>query len=259
MVRLHDSSRRQICMVLFLGLCVLPTLAIGGWAIVRRLPWERQAEAARLAGELGLDVSIDAMAHTQPGVVRYTGLKLADPETGRELLCCDEVEATWTSMTDSHGQTRPAVVLAARQIESTASAWQRLRESLRRRLERQSGTPEIEVRVTAKQWTLREGGDLQVLENVEGGIGLTPEGIRALLEFRIAGGSKSPVRMQIVRNRRVSPPAYAFDLDTAADCMPPSVATLIRALAPSDESQNPLAQPNSRLARLLSAADAARK
>ena len=145
MFRLHDNTRRQLCMAAFLGLCVLPTFAVGGWAIARRLPWNCQAEAARLSGELGVAVSIESMTHTLPGVVRYKGLKFSDPETGRELLRCGELEATWTSFTDSLGQ-RPAVVLEARQVESAGTAWERLEEVLRRRLECQSGRPEVEFR-----------------------------------------------------------------------------------------------------------------
>ena len=33
MFRLHDSTRRQICVMLFMGLCALPTLGVAGWAI----------------------------------------------------------------------------------------------------------------------------------------------------------------------------------------------------------------------------------
>ena len=194
MFRLHDSTRRQICVALFTGLCVLPTLGVGGWAIARRLPWNRQAEEARLSAELGLAVSLESMSHTLPGVVRYTGLKLADPETGRELLRCSEVEATWTSMSDSQGRTRPAIVLAAKHVESAASTWQRLKETLRRSLECQIGRPEVEIRVTADAWTLREGNDVQVLEKVEGGVGRnlqSPPGCRRSSPFALRPARRS--------------------------------------------------------------------
>ena len=221
MFPLYDRTRRQICTAAFLGLCLLPTLAVAAASIARHLPWHKQAEAQRLSQELGLDVSIDAMEHTLPGVVRYTGLKLADPETGQELFRCAELAATWTSMTDSQGQTRPAIVLAATRAESATSAWQRLHEVLRRRLECQGGRPEIEVRATADQWTLDDGNDSQVLQVVEGAIGLMPNGIQALWAFRLPEvNSPQPVRMRIVRNRQVSPPANAFEMDTGPTPVP---------------------------------------
>ena len=124
-------------------------------------------------------------------------------------------------MTDSHGQTRPAIVLAATQAESATSAWERLDEVLRRRLECQGGRPEIEVRVTADQWTLHDGDESQVLQVVEGGIGLMPNGIQAQLAFRLPGvNSSQPVRMRIVRNRQVSPPANGFEMDTGPSPVP---------------------------------------
>ena len=222
MFPLYDHTRRQVCMAAFLGLCVLPTLAVSGWSVSRRLPWHKLAEEQRLSQELGLDVSIGSMQHTLPGVVRYTGLRLSDPETGQELFRCTELAATWTSMTDSHGQTRGAIVLAAREAESAASGWERLHEVLRRRLECQGGRPEIEVRMTADRWTVRSGDESEVLQVVEGsGIGLMPNGIQAQLAFRPPGaGSPQPVRMRIVRNRQVSPPANGFDMDTGPGFVP---------------------------------------
>jgi hypothetical protein len=162
---------------------------------------------------------MESMEHTLPGVVRYTGLKLIDPETDLELLRCDVVDATWTSLTDSRSHTRPAIVLAARQIESTAGAWQRLDEVLRRRLECQSGRPEIEFRLTADQWTLRDGNDSQMFRDIEGAIGLVPNGIEAQVAFQ-PPDAKSPVQMRIARNRLVLPPANRFDLDTGPGFVP---------------------------------------
>jgi hypothetical protein len=208
-------------MVAFLGLCVLPTLAVSGWGIARRLPWHRQAEEQRLGQELGLAVSIESMTHTLPGVVRYGGLRLTDPETGLELFRCAEMAVTWTSMTDSQGQTRPAIVLAATQAESTTGAWQRLNEVLRRRLECQGGRPEVEVRLTAEPWTLHDGAEPQVLQTVEGGVGLMPNGIQAQLAFRLPGVTAAqPVRMRIVRNRQVSPPENSFEMETGPSAIP---------------------------------------
>ncbi|MEI8374510.1 MAG: hypothetical protein WCJ35_16925 [Planctomycetota bacterium] len=221
MFPLHDRTRRQICMAAFLGLCVLPTLVVTGWSIARHLPWHKQAEEQRISQELGLNVSIEAMRRTLPGVVRYTGVKLTDPETGQELLRCTELSATWTSMTDSSGKTRPAIVLAATQAESVVRGWERLHEVLRRRLECQAGQPEIEVRITADQWTLRSGDESQVFQAIEGGIGLMSNGIQAQLAFRLPGvNSSRPVRMRVVRNRQVSPPANSFDIDTGPSSIP---------------------------------------
>ena len=57
---------------------------------------------------------------------------------------------------------------------------------------------------TRDAWTLREGNDVQILEKVEGGVGLIskPAGMQAQLSFRIATSPTKPlVRMRIVRDR----------------------------------------------------------
>jgi hypothetical protein len=222
MFPLYDHTRRLICMAAFLGLCVLPTLAVSGWCIARRLPWHKQAEEQRLSRDLGLDVSFDSLRYTLPGVARYTEIKLTDPETGQELLRCSELVATWTSMTDSHGQIRPAVVLSATQAESASSAFQRLHEVLRRLLECQSGRPEVEIRLTADQWTLHCGDHVQILQVVDDtGVGLMSNGIQAEMSFRLPGvNPPQPVKMRIVRNRQVSPPANGFEMDTGHSAVP---------------------------------------
>jgi hypothetical protein len=220
MFPLYDHTRRQICMATFLGLCVLPTLAIAGLSISRHLPWHKQFEAQRLGQELGVDVSIESIEHTLPGRVRYADVKLTDPETGRELFRCAELAATWTSMTDKHGETRPAIKLVCSQVESASGDWNRLYEILRRPLECQGGRPETELRVTADHWTLHDGTQTQVLDAVEGGLGFT-DGIQARLDFRLPEiRTDQPLRMRIVRNRQISPPANEFDIDTGGCPIP---------------------------------------
>ena len=77
-------------MALFIGACALrPTLRRrrrGGCRGIGR--GSTGAEAQRLGWQLGMKVSIDAVAHPRPGVVRYEGLVLANPETGEEVAHC---------------------------------------------------------------------------------------------------------------------------------------------------------------------------
>ena len=134
MFPLHDHTRRRICVALFFLLGVVPTAAVAAWAIVWHSPWHLRGEVERLGRELGVDVAIDGLRHSRPGVVIYEGLKLSDPETGQTILRCRQLEATWTSMTGSQGDSRPAVVLSLPQAEIETAAWDRLSQILQRRL-----------------------------------------------------------------------------------------------------------------------------
>ena len=93
MFALHDRVRRRICIAGFFALAVAPTLAVLGLAVAWRLPSHVRAEAERLGRQLGVDVSLTGVEHPLPGVIRYRGLDLSSPETGRTLLRCGRLEA----------------------------------------------------------------------------------------------------------------------------------------------------------------------
>jgi hypothetical protein len=221
MFPLHDHTRRQICIALFFLLGVVPTAAVAVWAVAWHLPWHVQSEAERLGRELGVDVAIDGLRHSRPGVVIYEGLKLSDPETRQSILRCRQVEATWTTMTGSQGEQRSAIVLAMPQVEIETAEWTRLSEIVQRRLQGQGGRPEIEVRVAADEVTLRWGESVQGLTHFEGGIGVLPGGIQAQAAFHLAGTTPAePIRVRMVRNRQVTPPANGFELNTGSSEVP---------------------------------------
>ena len=232
MFRLYDQTRRRICVAAFFMLCVVPTAGVAVWCVVASLPGRRQAEAQRLGQLLGLDVSLDGFRSSRPGVVVYEGLRLSDPETGQAALRCGALEAEWTRLVDPQGQGRPAVVLTASTMEIEAAGADRLWQLLQRVLQSQNGRPEVEVRLTAAEMTVRGLETSQPLVHLEAGIGILPGGIQAQAAFRLPGAEQSePVRVRIVRNRQIAPPANGFELDTGGNAVScqmlwPSVAEL---------------------------------
>ena len=117
MLRLHDRTRRRICVAGFFLLCILPTVLVAGWCVAWHLPGHVSAEARRLTRQLGLDVTLEGLRHLRPGVVLYEGLELADPETGRSVLRCRLLEARRTKTADQQGQPQTSLVLIASQPE----------------------------------------------------------------------------------------------------------------------------------------------
>jgi hypothetical protein len=217
MFQFYDKTRRRIALTAFFLLCLAPTAAVVGWCIAWRVPWHVHSEAERLSRQLGVDVSLDALRHPRPGVVVYEGLKLSDPETGRVVLRCRALEATWTKMTDAAGNRRPAVVLAASQPEIEAAAVERLWQLVQGLVQGQRVGMEAELRLTAGELTLSAGENSQTLADVEAGMGAAPGGVQAEAAFRLAGANTAgePVRLRLVRNRQVTPPANGFEMDTA--------------------------------------------
>jgi hypothetical protein len=232
MFRLHDNTRRRICRAAFLLLCVLPTASVSVWCARRHLPGGAAAEAKRLERELGLEVSLAGLRYLRPGRVLYEGLELRDPETGRPLLRCRALEADWQQSTDREGRPRMSLVLIASQPEIEAAAADPqvgapLGELLDRMLRRQTilrtvpGEPQTDVRLAAGQLTLRAAGGSQTLSELQGSIESFAGGTQAEASFRLAGiDTPQPIRIRIVRNRQITPPATGFELDTGGGAVP---------------------------------------
>ena len=104
-----------------------------------------------------MDVAIDGVRHSRPGVVIYEGLKLSIRRRARASCDVRQLEAAWTSMTGSQGDSRPAIVLSRRKRRSRPRRGIGWRQIVQRRLQGQGGRPELEVRVAADEVTLRNG------------------------------------------------------------------------------------------------------
>ncbi|MGA2069317.1 MAG: hypothetical protein ABSG86_30485 [Thermoguttaceae bacterium] len=220
MLHLHDQTRRRIALAAFFALGIVPTAMIGAWCVLRQGPWDAWAESQRLGRQLGMDVALGTLRHPRPGRVVYEGLRLSDPETGQEVLRTALLEATWTVAVDGRGR-RPAVVLAAPQVEVEIDGTGRLWQILQQNLRLQCGRPEIEVRVKVDELVIRGGEHPLALAHVEGGIGALSGGVQAVASFHLAGrAAAAPVRARLVRNRQLRPPADSIELDTAGTPLP---------------------------------------
>ena len=58
MFRLHDKTRRRLCMAGFFLLCIAATLGAAAGALCGHLPWAAEEEARNLGRQLGLEVRL---------------------------------------------------------------------------------------------------------------------------------------------------------------------------------------------------------
>ena len=252
MFRLHDRTRRRICLAAFGLLCVVPTVLTGGWCIWRHLPGRVAAEAAALQRELGLDVSLQGLKHLRPGIVLYEGLALFDPETGETVLRCRVLEAARSQTAGKEGQSRTTLGLIASQPEIEVGSLDRLGQLLLRLMQRRPGTDPVDLRLTAADVTLRSQQSSQTLAGLLGEITTLPNRTHAEIAFRLASvdsasvdsasvdsasvdsasvdsasvDSAEPIRIRVVRNRETIPPSTGFQLDTAGQPIPCDVLAM---------------------------------
>jgi len=239
MFRLHDRTRRHLCIAGFFLLCVTPTVLVAGWCVTRHLPGrtaaeaqrhlsDAAAEARRLKLVLGFDVSLDGVTHLRPGVVLYEGLELRDPETGDAILRCRLLEVGRIAADDRDG-TGPggSLLLVASQPEIEADALDRVGELVMRLLRRRTGDGDLDVRLTAGELTLRAQHGLQTLTDLTVTVESTPAVAQADARFRLAGDATSdPIHIRLARNRKATPATTGFDLDTGGRALPCSVLAM---------------------------------
>ncbi len=221
MFRLHDKTRRRICIAGFFAIGIVPTVLVSAWCIVRHRPGHVAAESQRLSRRLGLDVKLDAVRYLRPGAMLYEGFELADPETGKTVLRCRMLEATWKKHAGRKEKHPDLLVLTASQPQLETDALGRLGQLIHSILQRRTGRPDVDVRLTAREVTLHCGKDSLTLTDLHGGIDTSSVGAQAQIAFRPVGvDSPDPVRVRLWRNRQTNPPSSGFELDTAAVALP---------------------------------------
>lgn len=228
--RLHDKTRRRICIASFLLLGALPTLCASAWCIGRHLPSCVRAESRELALQLGLDVKLERVSYVRPGAVLYHGVELADPETGQILLRSRLLEIVNGRETDEHGQPQPMLTLTASQPQIDAAAIPRVWRWLQTLMTGQLSRTKTLVQLSAPELTLQAAAGAQTLTNLEGLVENLPGGTHAQLHFRLVGAdTPEPARIRLVRNRQVSPPASGFELYTGGGELPCNVLAMAMA------------------------------
>jgi len=244
MFPLHDRTRRKIVLGLFFPLCIVPTLLVLGWCLWRRTPAHARHVAQQLGWQMGMKVSLESVRDLRPGAVRYEGLALWSPETGRRVLFCPTLEARWTSE-----KSRPLLVLAApAPPELAASDLDELAKLAERVLSGRAGWTDVNVHVQAAEaMVVDESGRhtfaavrarIESLQGQDAAGGPEPTAREAVAELAFHPFGTTPgvePRLGVRRIRQIGPspdgpePVTELELDTGDAPLP---CPLLAALAP---------------------------
>ncbi|MDZ7618650.1 MAG: hypothetical protein U1E05_16730 [Patescibacteria group bacterium] len=218
MFQLHDRTRRRIAVGIFVALCIAPTLLILLWGLNRQMPWHTAAEVRRLAAVLGLQVQADRVSNTKPGQWHYDGLSVSDPETGRQLFRCEQLEV---SHAGGEGSSPATLVLHARKPVTDALGVATLFQLLSRAMQGQMSLAPVDLQWTADSLVFDDAEEAILLQSLAGGTQLHPDGVQAQLRFQLAeGAGAEPSHIEIHRNRLVSPAGLELKLYTGAAPLP---------------------------------------
>jgi hypothetical protein len=218
---MHDRTRRLLCRLGFLLLCVLPTLAVAARIAVVRSPAyiaARRAECERrISDALGLAVTVRAAHQLLQGDTKLEDVVFTEPETGAPIGRIRHLEFGYRD-----GQ---LIVLASQPEIEGQQVW-RLWESLHERVLRACRTEAPGAQIYAGEVTIRQadGQRATTLTDVCGRLNTTEAGPQATLEFReVALQMSEPAQLKITRNRQVQPPATRWELNTRSTALPCSL------------------------------------
>jgi len=218
---IHERTRRLICRLAFLLLCLLPTVAVTGWIGIIRLPAYQSARRASWQRELsrqwGLVVSLDAVRHPRRGVTLLDSVRLQDPETGKLIASIRQIEI---------GDRGDGWVVLAAQPEVQSDQIYRLWEAFHERFLRSDSPSESSILLHAGELTIRRDDQTgsSTLSDVRCRWTRAGDGPRISFEFRdVALPTAEPVQLRVTRNRQLSPPATRWELDTRSTPLPCSL------------------------------------
>jgi hypothetical protein len=204
MFLLHERTRKSLCRIGFVALCVLPTFAVALWAASRNGDGHRARCEAELSRLLALKVTLGDIEYPEPGVVRYSDFLLADPETEASIVSAAQLEVRTTDT---------ALAISTSKLKIEISTVHALAELLHARLRDRTERGVASLRLAISELMVAApSGEVPLLE-VRGRLEPTSEGRGALLTFRTAEMTKDaqPVVLTIVRSRDAR---IGFELDT---------------------------------------------
>jgi hypothetical protein len=194
MFLLHERTRKSLCRLGFIALCVLPTCAVVLWTRIL----QGDAHCAQYETELGralrLTAMVDAVRHPEPGVVRYDDISLADPESGKRIAAAEALVVR---------RSEDAISVTASKLHLQADQFDAVWELLNDRLRFRASDSETPLRLTAADIVVVLPHGETVLRDLRARIERTSQGQGAQFSFRTSAmdANSDPVVLTIVRSR----------------------------------------------------------
>jgi len=221
MLPLYDQTRRAICALLFLAVGLGPALLVAAWCAWLHRPGRQNAEAEALSRLLGLDVSIEGVQYLRPGAVRYRGVRVDEPESGRTILRCQLLETGPLATADPQPQPGGVLSISVAGGEIDAQGLDELGRLIQRMMEARTGCRDPQVRLLAGNVTLHTTEGPLDLADVQARVDSRPGEVWTSVGFRVSGLKMPKLAViQLGRNRQSVPPSAGFRLFTGDAPLP---------------------------------------
>ncbi len=206
------------CRRAFIALCLLPTLCISTWIVIRSLPGEaaaRKAEWEReLSQRLGLRVSIGALTYPHFDVAELSQVELTDAQTSEQVGRASTLEITRTAT--GWGIEATGLEVESRHLSLIAS---RLHERVL--CQRESGDSES-LEFAASELTLLDRELPLTLTDIDSLLESREGAPKLTLAFRLAGDDPNgdSARLTLSRSPVTTPPITRLEFQTGSSELP---------------------------------------
>lgn len=208
---MHQRTRRQLCRLVFVAVCVVPTFFSLSWAAYRASPLhaanERSAWEKTLFELTGLLAVVNRVDHPPGGSTLLVGVQLIDPDGGDRVASLRQAEIA---------RTQQGTVVLLSQPDIAKGKFLRLCDTLHDRVLR-GPLPKTAVQITSGEVTLEVGPRAQTFTRVRCTVEPYEGGVRTFVEFQLAGSeTAAAAQLQIERNRQITPPSTRWHLQSDA-------------------------------------------
>ncbi|MFY8200605.1 MAG: hypothetical protein ACOVLE_08045 [Pirellula staleyi] len=207
-IRIHESTQRELCRILFLFLALIPLVVVTCYSLVRITPgyqsYQKELWQQRISDNLGVDVRFSSIEFPSPERFRAHNFVCLHPETGKQILKVDKINAAmdrsgWTVDLVSPELNGPQIQGAMQVIHD----WFLCRPQKSASLLRLS-VPEILV---------FDGAENTKFQNVEVGLQPTETTSTLYLKFSIAGQNFSESSTLVIkRHHALASPTTHLEL-----------------------------------------------
>lgn len=192
---MHESTQKALCRLVFVCLCACPTGIVMAAIVATWTPWyhdyRREAMEVILSEQFGMRIAFDAFERPAPGVMRFTGVQISEPETGAEVGRVRMI---------SFGDLGEKRVLRLHQPELQSAQLQHAWEIVHDRFLCRPGATDQPVIVKADDLTLHSKSGGVTLRDATARIVPETKAVEATIEF-IPAGRDADVKAQITVRR----------------------------------------------------------
>jgi hypothetical protein len=213
---MHERTQRALAQLLFVVCCAVPTLITIVIIGVTRSPWYHRGVVKDfeqdISTQIGTQVSVESLRTLSPTQYEIGGMKLLEPETGREILRVANVD--WR-------QTESETALVLHQPELRAaqlkSAWRLFHDRFLRHPDR----TQRPLQFAANDLTIHSAASSMTLRDVDAAVFEDNQSITANVQAILASAEDQlPILINVTRDRTGAQPTTIWTINTGGTSLP---------------------------------------